>query len=1430
MIIFSNSKSVKISDLNSRLRLIRHWGMLFILLFISTLSYSQITSAANGNWGATATWVGGVVPGAGANVIINHNVTVNVNTAVVNNITINAGSLSTTAISPSTLSYSGDMVVNNNASLSNYGGIVQTALNKTFALNNTATYIHNPANNTLLDESIFTKSNEVFSQTSNLTIMRWFDMSVPLGEATKVQSSDFGNVTLSVPDTIAWEQNGEFMQGGGIQRVYGTLTVTSGTISMDDGTVSGGTTFLQLSNVVINGTGRIIFSSGPSRPYTLQTGSFTDQSTAVNPTVIMNNCFGLTIWNANGQVTLGHNFYGIIGTGVNPGGDLRIQVNGNLNINGTGDVRFVTKASAPLQLTVNGNTVISGNPTFVRFIDGNLGDLTYITNDLTISGGGSNTLMGGNGLVPQATGTPNITINNNLTVNGLSNSTILDASTSIKKLRLKVGGSFIMSGTNSNFTGARSKGAFTLAVGGDINHTAGKFIGQIDTLNTAIDSVIVNGNHTMNCLATSSDYFRINYGDGNTFYRCLGAFNLQNSGTGQGIGFSGVYAGRGNMHFQVLGNFTMLNGRFSGIYGNRPGVEVGSLTFITGVNYSMSAGFFRGIDSRVEDTPATITFTTGNLSYSGGNFSGYYSSNNNGSLATFAVNGLLQITFTNAATDSFAFIGFTNIGSFTSSLRLAVTVSGNFNITGPAGSFISSLANGRETFSVTGSVNISGGKNSFDSYPASNLANAHPVILTIGSDFAVNGGITYLSANNDSVVANVTGNLSVTNGELILQYGNTPGEMTVLGGYTQTGGTFYLHKNSTELSYSPITVTINSDDNTTGDFSQTGGTINFDNNTTSTTAKLVIKSPNVTYGGTGSMTMANPGTNAITAVVSYAKTGNINFNRTATTHSIQQVEQHIETGCTLTVMTGDLQIASLNVITTNMLFIASGATLDLKGSQVFSNALQANSGFKSSGRIRLTRTQGFYNGTATAAISSTGAMNFFLLSNSVVEYYGTETQVVTGIGVGLATAPFHKYYNLEINFQGTANTKFVYPTNVPNTRSVFVRNKLILTSGELNLDNDHDPASGGRSIIIERDSITAITRTAGYIRSEVYDSTASVIWKIGSRSGPHVFPFGYNATSYIPFTFDLPAGNTADTVIVSTYHTPTNNNQPYPSGVQHVNNFAGTDNSLFTVDRFWYLEVSGTTPTANLSFVCTTPEMTGITSPRAQCWIPVGWQYPYQGSQSNPFTGTQVNGANYFPNNWWTLAGLATPLPISLLDFTGSCNENNVELKWQTASEINNDFFTLLKSTDGFNYEIIGTVDGANNSSSILSYSFTDTKNITGEYAYYKLRQTDNDGTQNEFGPVLVKACLEVSNFSVHVIPDTQEDISIIIENSKADKYLISLFNLEGKPLKNMTQSLGAGVNIVPLHTGTLSSALYIVRVQSSDNTVTKKIHLGFFK
>lgn len=86
-------------------------------------------------------------------------------------------------------------------------------------------------------------------------------------------------------------------------------------------------------------------------------------------------------------------------------------------------------------------------------------------------------------------------------------------------------------------------------------------------------------------------------------------------------------------------------------------------------------------------------------------------------------------------------------------------------------------------------------------------------------------------------------------------------------------------------------------------------------------------------------------------------------------------------------------------------------------------------------------------------------------------------------------------------------------------------------------------------------------------------------------------------------------------------------------------------------------------------------------------------------------------------------------LPIELLEFNAKRNDRYVDLTWQTASETNNNYFTVEKSIDGLNFSSIGNLSGAGNSSSVLSYKLIDSSPTQDRISYYRLKQTDYDGT-----------------------------------------------------------------------------------------------------
>ncbi len=145
--------------------------------------------------------------------------------------------------------------------------------------------------------------------------------------------------------------------------------------------------------------------------------------------------------------------------------------------------------------------------------------------------------------------------------------------------------------------------------------------------------------------------------------------------------------------------------------------------------------------------------------------------------------------------------------------------------------------------------------------------------------------------------------------------------------------------------------------------------------------------------------------------------------------------------------------------------------------------------------------------------------------------------------------------------------------------------------------------------------------------------------------------------------------------------------------------------------------------------------------------------------------------------------GGTTPLPVQLLSFIGNEVEGRINLKWSTASEKNNDYYTIERSSDGLEYEHIANVNGAGNSTTVLEYSYTDHSPLYGR-TYYRLKQTDFDGTSETFKPIAVEltSLVEGSKLKLSNNPVNKGDVVTVITSAKGGELLtIAVHNMLGE-------------------------------------------------
>ena len=176
-------------------------------------------------------------------------------------------------------------------------------------------------------------------------------------------------------------------------------------------------------------------------------------------------------------------------------------------------------------------------------------------------------------------------------------------------------------------------------------------------------------------------------------------------------------------------------------------------------------------------------------------------------------------------------------------------------------------------------------------------------------------------------------------------------------------------------------------------------------------------------------------------------------------------------------------------------------------------------------------------------------------------------------------------------------------------------------------------------------------------------------------------------------------------------------------------------------------------------------------------------------------------------------------LPVELLGFEGRYENGSTQLDWSTATEQNNDYFEVQHSINGIDYEVIGEVEGAGNSVSILDYTFEDRSPKAG-INYYRLKQIDYDGGF-EYSPVI--SVTTISEESFHFYPNPSKGmITLNFSGPAVDEGSVSVYDAQGMVMK--TIELSGNFYNTQLDLSTLGRGQYILKFTIHQAVVTKRL------
>lgn len=272
-------------------------------------------------------------------------------------------------------------------------------------------------------------------------------------------------------------------------------------------------------------------------------------------------------------------------------------------------------------------------------------------------------------------------------------------------------------------------------------------------------------------------------------------------------------------------------------------------------------------------------------------------------------------------------------------------------------------------------------------------------------------------------------------------------------------------------------------------------------------------------------------------------------------------------------------------------------------------------------------------------------------------------------------------------------------------------------------------------------------------------------------------------------------------------------------------------------ERIWYVDVTnaGAVLQADIEFDMVAGGMSG-TTPATH----TNYKLLYRAGTSGAWTevatassisGTKVIFASYnFNNNaddgYYTIGTMnytVSPLPIELLSFDAIMNNKQVDVTWSTATETNNDYYTIEKSKDGIHFEALSIVDAAGNSSSIINYKDIDTNPFEG-ISYYRLKQTDFNGTFTYSKIVAVNYSFTKDGFTIFPNP-TQGEINITFEDLEQKEVLVVIRDISGKECFSkviITQEHQQLIGIDSEHK--LAAGTYIITASSNNKLYSKKL------
>jgi hypothetical protein len=400
--------------------------------------------------------------------------------------------------------------------------------------------------------------------------------------------------------------------------------------------------------------------------------------------------------------------------------------------------------------------------------------------------------------------------------------------------------------------------------------------------------------------------------------------------------------------------------------------------------------------------------------------------------------------------------------------------------------------------------------------------------------------------------------------------------------------------------------------------------------------------------------------------------------------------------------------------------------------------------------------------------------------NNTVTFNGSSSQSVN------ATAT-QGFYNLVIN----------------NSGSDVVLNTPVTVSQQLSLTNGLLTSSATNLATVA----AAATITGGSTTSFV---NGPLQWTVASLSSTKTFPIG-KGTTYRPVVLTLNQVSGA-----STLYTVEMFNSAPPARTLAPDLYDVSSVRYYTISSSNSGNLSNATVLINYSGNdnVTDPTILRVAKSSGSNWINIG------GAGTAVGTGTITSGS-FTSFGDFVLGTYMTPLPLKWVYFTGQLKNKTVELKWQTANEVNVSRFEIEKSADGVNWTSLASVTAANGATN--SYNYTDLTPVPVNF--YRIKEIDIDGKVSVSKTVLIRMAT-TTGIAVYPNPIVNKTINFYIMDPlmvQSGKIEIRIFDVTGQLRYSAFENAATNMQI---KVDQLSTGNYFLVIRSGNNQQKTSFHV----